>query len=82
MESSSIGKGLIVLGIAIVAVGVIVMFADRLPFLKFFGRLPGDVNVKGDNWQVHMPLATSLVLSVVLSAIFWLISYFSNRGGQ
>jgi hypothetical protein len=82
MESSSIGKGLIVLGFAIALIGAAFLFADRLPFLKSLGRLPGDMSFKGDNWQVHMPLATSLLLSIVLSGIFWLISYLSNRGGR
>lgn len=82
MDSSAIGKGLLVVGFTIALIGAAVLFADRLPFLKSLGRLPGDMNFKGDSWQVHMPLATSLLLSLVLSGIFWLISYFANRGGR
>ncbi|MES2964823.1 MAG: DUF2905 domain-containing protein [Bdellovibrionota bacterium] len=82
MATPAIGKGLIVLGLAITLLGAAFLFADRLPFLKSLGRLPGDMSFKGENWQVHMPLATSLILSVVLSGIFWLISYLGNRGGR
>lgn len=82
MDSSTIGKSLIILGVTVVIVGCIFLFSDRLTFLKSLGRLPGDFSFKGENWQLHMPLATSLIASVVITGIFWLISYFSNRGGQ
>lgn len=82
MGSAFVGKSLIGLGLSIALIGVVVLFADRLPFLKSMGRLPGDINYKGDNWQFHAPLMSSLIFSIVLSAIFWLISYFSNRGGR
>ena len=83
MESSAgLGRALIVLGIAIAVVGVIVLYSDRMPFLKSLGRLPGDINLKGDNWQFSAPLATSLLFSILMTAAFWIYSHFSNRGGR
>jgi hypothetical protein len=78
--SSPIGKMMMVLGAVIFLVGLGFVFADRLPFLKSLGRLPGDFSWKGDNWQVHMPIATSLLISVLLSGALWLFSRLSGRG--
>lgn len=82
METSSIGKVLIVGGLVLVAIGALFVFSDRLPFLKSIGRLPGDFNWQGEGWRVHVPLMTSLILSILLSAIFWIISWLSSRGGR
>ena len=66
----TIGKLLIVSGLLIAAVGVMLLLAGRLPWL---GRLPGDVHVQHGNWTFYFPLATSLLVSVVLTLIFWAI---------
>ena len=67
---SDIGKSLIVLGLLIALVGVVLTFVGRVPWL---GRLPGDIYVQRGNWSLYFPLATSLVLSVVLSLVFYLL---------
>jgi membrane protein implicated in regulation of membrane protease activity len=64
-----IGKLLVVLGLVMAAVGVVLMLAGRVPWI---GRLPGDIYVQGGKWSFYFPLATSLLLSVVLSLLFWL----------
>ena len=66
----SIGKLLIVFGLLIAAVGVILLLAGRLPWL---GRLPGDIHIQHGNWTFYFPLATSLLVSIVLTLIFWVI---------
>lgn len=66
----SIGKLLIVFGLLIAAVGVILLLAGRLPWL---GRLPGDIHIQRGNWTFYFPLATSLLVSIVLTLIFWVI---------
>ena len=65
-----LGRVLIVLGAVIVVVGVGLVFLDRLPWV---GRLPGDIHVERGNWTFHFPLGTSILLSVVLTLVFWLI---------
>jgi membrane protein implicated in regulation of membrane protease activity len=67
---SDVGKTLIVLGLLIALVGVVLTFVGRVPWL---GRLPGDISVQRGNWSLYFPLATSLVLSVVLSLVFYLL---------
>lgn len=64
----SIGKLLIVSGLLVAGVGVVLLLAGRLPWL---GRLPGDVHVQRGNWTFYFPLATSLLVSIALTLIFW-----------
>ncbi|MGH6690422.1 MAG: DUF2905 domain-containing protein [Gammaproteobacteria bacterium] len=66
----SIGKLLIVFGLLVAVVGVIVLLAGRVPWL---GRLPGDIHIQRGNWTFYFPLATSLLISVVLTLGFWII---------
>ena len=66
-----LGRLLIVLGILLIAVGVIVSIGDRLPVR--LGHLPGDFVVRGKNSVFYFPLMTCLLLSVLASAILWLI---------
>ena len=81
-DFNSTGKALMALGAALLLLGAIVVFSDRIPFLKSLGRLPGDLSWKGSGWQVHFPLATSLILSLLLTLGLWLYSYLSGRGGR
>lgn len=67
---NGIGKLLIVFGLLIVVVGVILLLVGRLPWL---GRLPGDIHIQRGNWTFYFPLATSLLISIVLTLIFWVI---------
>jgi hypothetical protein len=71
MAMGEIGKLLVVLGLLIAAAGVVLLLAGRVPWL---GRLPGDFHVQRGNWTFYFPLATSLLLSVVLSIVLWLFS--------
>lgn len=59
---------LILAGLLILAVGLSWPWLSRLPF----GRLPGDISIQRENFGFHFPLMTSLVVSLVLSLLFWL----------
>lgn len=65
----SLGKSLIVIGLVIALIGVILTLAGRIPWL---GRLPGDIYVKRENFTFYFPLATSIIISVILSLLLWL----------
>lgn len=67
---------LIIVGILIVAAGLAITLAGRIPLL---GRLPGDLTVQGDRWTVYAPIATSIVLSVVLTVALNLIAWLGRR---
>ncbi len=64
-----LGKSLIVIGLIIAAVGVVLTLAGKVPWL---GRLPGDIFIKRDNFTFYFPLATSILLSIVISLLFWI----------
>ena len=68
-----LGRMLVILGVIILVVGLILILAGKanLPI----GRLPGDIVYRGKNTTFYFPLATSILLSVVLS----LVLYFVNR---
>jgi hypothetical protein len=68
---TEIGKVLLGLGLIIVAIGAVLMLLGRtnLPI----GRLPGDILYRGKHTTFYFPLATSILVSVVLSLVFYLI---------
>jgi Protein of unknown function (DUF2905) len=70
----SIGKLLLVFGGVIFLLGLVLLLAGRLNIP--LGRLPGDMLYRGKNTTFYFPLATSIVLSVLLSLVFYLISRF------
>jgi hypothetical protein len=65
-----------VVGGLLLALGFVLTMTDRIPLI---GRLPGDITLRGDGWAVYAPLATSIVLSVVLTLAITLISWLSRR---
>jgi hypothetical protein len=61
-----LGRALIVVGGLLLVVGLVLVLADRVPIL---GRLPGDVVVKKKNFTLYFPIATALLVSLVLTLI-------------
>ena len=70
---SQLAKILILVGGLLLFGGLLLYFFDKLPF---GGRLPGDIVVKRKNFTFYFPLATSILLSLVLTLVLWLISRF------
>ncbi|MBI3894682.1 MAG: DUF2905 domain-containing protein [Acidobacteria bacterium] len=66
------GKILITVGIVVVVLGALLMFSDRLPFLRI-GRLPGDIVYRRGNFTFYFPLVTSILISIVLTLLFWVL---------
>jgi len=65
-----VGRTLIFIGLALVALGLLVSVGEKLPIR--FGRLPGDIVVRGKNSVFYFPIVTSLLLSALLSLAMWL----------
>jgi hypothetical protein len=62
-------KALILAGVVLVAGGLIVLAAQRFGL----GRLPGDIVIERDGFTLYLPLATSLIVSLALTLVLWLI---------
>lgn len=63
-------RWLIVLGVVLIGIGLLWPVLSRLGL----GRLPGDIVIERENFQFYFPITTSLLISVILSVILWLIN--------
>lgn len=72
-DLSSMGKWLVVMGTILAGIGGLLWISGKVPFL---GRLPGDIRIENDHFHFYFPLATCLLLSVLASALLWIISKF------
>jgi hypothetical protein len=67
-----IGKWLIAAGVFIVLLGVLFIALGRIGLFK----LPGDLEFGSKNWRIYFPIASCIILSIILSLVLWLINYF------
>ena len=75
-DLNDLGKLLIIFGVAVAALGLLLVAAQRLPFV---GRLPGDIAMRGEGFSCFIPIATSIVLSIVLTVILNIVLRLLNR---
>ena len=64
MNINEAARVIIILGAVLIALGVILPYVAKL---NFFGKLPGDIRIKGENFSFYFPIATCIVLSVLLT---------------
>lgn len=69
IDPPGFGRLLIILGVVLFLAGIALSLGPRIPWL---GRLPGDFSFGGGAWRVYVPLGTSILVSVVLTLLFWL----------
>jgi hypothetical protein len=67
---NELGRLLLVFGALIALAGLVLMLFGRVPWL---GRLPGDIHVQRGNWTFYFPLGTSILISILLTLVLWLI---------
>ena len=72
MCMGDLGRALALLGGLLLAVGLVLILAGRLNLP--IGRLPGDIVVRGKNTTFYFPLMTSIVLSVILTLVLWVVN--------
>ncbi len=70
----NIGKIILVIGIILVIVGLVIWFFGSK--FGWFGNLPGDIRIKRENFQFYMPIASMILISVIITIILWLIRKF------
>lgn len=82
-EWSALGRLLIGIGLGVVVLGMLLLAADRIPglgsLLSWFGKLPGDLSFKRDHVSFYFPIATSLLISILLSLLFFILGWFFRR---
>jgi hypothetical protein len=66
MDINSLGKWLVIIGLALAALGGLLWLLGRIPGL---GNLPGDIRIEGENVSVFIPLGTMLLVSIVLTIV-------------
>jgi hypothetical protein len=69
-ELQPLGRFLIVGGLVLAALGVLLSLGGRIPGL---GRLPGDIVIERGSFRLYLPLATSILLSLLLTGVLWLL---------
>ena len=66
-----VGKMIILIGILIVIAGIVIwLLGDKL---RFLGHLPGDIRIERENYRIYIPITTMILVSAVLSLIFWVV---------
>jgi hypothetical protein len=77
MEMTGVGKGLVILGMMLLVIGGVLMllekWVDSGSGLGWLGRLPGDFVIKRENVTIYIPLATSVLLSVIGSLLMYIM---------
>jgi hypothetical protein len=69
-ELQPLGRLLIVVGLVLAGLGLLLSLGGKLPGL---GRLPGDIVIERGSFRLYLPLATSILLSLLLTGLFWLL---------
>jgi hypothetical protein len=64
-----IGRFLIILGLIISVIGTLFLLSGKIPWI---GKLPGDIMIQKKNFTFYFPLATSIIISVLLTLLFWI----------
>ena len=68
------GRVFMIIGVITIIIGVLLTFSDKLPFN--LGRLPGDIMIKKEGFTFYFPITTSIIISIVLSLLFYLFGKF------
>lgn len=78
-EWQTLGRSLILIGIGIAVIGLLFSVAGKLPGLNWLGKLPGDISIKRDHVSFYFPIATGLLVSIVLSLLVAILSWLFRR---
>jgi hypothetical protein len=72
VDARTVGITVMLLGVAVVAIGVLIFSGA----LSWFGRLPGDIRIESGGTRVYIPITTMVIVSVVLTALSYLLRRF------
>jgi hypothetical protein len=71
---SQLGRFILVVGLVLVALGLVLTVFEHMPILNRLGRLPGDIRIKSGDVQIYIPLTTCIILSLILSLVIRLFT--------
>jgi hypothetical protein len=75
---SHFGKLLVFAGAALIVIGALIIASSKVSFFGL-GRLPGDIHYKGRNVSFFFPLVSCLIVSALVTLVFWLVSFLGRR---
>ena len=79
---SQLGKILVLIGLIVAVLGGLIVLLGKLPGVgafRWLGKLPGDISIQREHFTLYVPLATSVVISVVLTLLLIVLSRFLKR---
>ncbi len=79
MNIDEMGRLLAFLGVGLLVFGGVLMLVGRVPVLRHFGRLPGDIHIEGEHFSCFFPIVSMIIVSVILSLVLNLIIRLLNR---
>jgi DUF2905 family protein len=69
-------KYFIIIGVIFIVLGIMLSI---FPKFGIFGKLPGDISIEKENFRFYFPITTSIIISIVLTLIIWLVNYFMKK---
>lgn len=73
---SNLGKIMVFIGLGIAVSGAIILLVSKIPFA---GKLPGDINIKRENFSFYFPVSTSILLSIILTIVINIVLFIIFR---
>lgn len=71
-------KPFLILGFLFLCIGLLILYGNKIPFLNYLGKLPGDIRIEKENFRLYFPLATSILVSILISLVLFLIQKFKS----
>ncbi len=79
MDMQTVGRWMLIGGIALAALGGLFMLLGRIPLFSQLGRLPGDIRIEGQGFSCFIPIVSMILLSVVLTIVVNIVIRLINR---
>ena len=70
---AALGKPLVIIGLLVALLGLLVWGGGSIPLVNRLGRLPGDINIRRDNFTFYLPITTCILVSIVISLLVGLL---------
>jgi hypothetical protein len=78
LAAFQLGRLLVIAGVILIALGLVFIAGSKFSFFGL-GSLPGDIAYKGKGFQFYFPIVTCLILSALMTLIFWVISWVTKK---